>query len=338
MNSRKNILRLAVILLLGGLTILLLVKMSHLNLDQRALASLQLPFIIGAVCVHYSGFAMRGWRWQALLRSQDIKVNWRYAFGQLICGWFISALLPARAGDIYRVALLKKDHQVDFTRSLGAIATERGLDMLAIILLGGVTAAWALPGNAPAWLWQGLLIGSGLFLLAIAVLLAAPIMEKLVISLCRWRPLLTAASFIFSFLQQVRTIARKPALLAMVSLQSLYIWACDIFLTFLILKGIGLDLSLAPAAFASMASDLAVSIPFTPGGIGQFEAALLALLRLFGMGMSDAGLAVLLNRLISFWTFLIFSGIMTYISGFRQIFSGDIPAITATPSDVRPHH
>jgi hypothetical protein len=37
---------------------------------------------------------------------------------------------------------------------------------------------------------------------------------------------------------------------------------------------------------------------------------------------SEASLVVLLNRFISFWTFILFSGLVTYLAGFGRALAG----------------
>jgi uncharacterized protein (TIRG00374 family) len=110
--------------------------------------------------------------------------------------------------------------------------------------------------------------------------------------------------------------------LLLVAVQSLYIWLCDVLLAYLLLRGIGAPLSLTVAAFTAMAADLAVTVPITPGAVGQFEAAFVGLLALFAVPTSQASLAVLLNRFVSFWTFILFSGLVTYLAGLGKVFSG----------------
>ena len=46
-----------------------------------------------------------------------------------------------------------------------------------------------------------------------------------------------------------------------------------LFLAYLLLHGLGIPLPLPVAAFTALAADLAVTVPITPGAIGQFEAA-----------------------------------------------------------------
>jgi uncharacterized protein (TIRG00374 family) len=107
--------------------------------------------------------------------------------------------------------------------------------------------------------------------------------------------------------------------LLVVALSSLYVWLCDVFLAYLLFYGLGAPLPLATVAFTAMAADLAVTVPITPGGVGQFEAAFVGLLALFAVPASLASLAVLLNRFVTFWTFILFSGLVTYLAGFSRI-------------------
>jgi uncharacterized protein (TIRG00374 family) len=123
-------------------------------------------------------------------------------------------------------------------------------------------------------------------------------------------------------LDSVRDLGQHPIVLLVVAMESVYVWLCDVFLAFLLLYGLGTPLPLAVAAFTALAADLAVTVPITPGAIGQFEAAFIGLLALFAVPASVASLAVLLNRFISFWTFILFSGLITYLAGFGRIFTG----------------
>jgi uncharacterized protein (TIRG00374 family) len=126
-------------------------------------------------------------------------------------------------------------------------------------------------------------------------------------------------NFGFDLLDSVRELGQHPATLLIVAIQSLYVWLCDVFLAYLLLRGLGIPLPLPVAAFTALAADLAVTVPITPGAVGQFEAAFVGLLALFAVPASEAGLAVLLNRFISFWTFILFSGLVTYLAGFGRI-------------------
>ena len=65
--------------------------------------------------------------------------------------------------------------------------------------------------------------------------------------------------------------------------------------------------------------DVIAAIPLTPGGIGQIDAAYASLLALLAQSTAAVGMAVLIVRLITYWSFLIFAGLVTLAAGFREM-------------------
>jgi uncharacterized membrane protein YbhN (UPF0104 family) len=311
--------RVILIAALGLLTLLLLVRLGKIDVSLDTLRRIQPGYFLAAIAVHYSGFAMRGDRWRRLLVAMDRRVSFRYAFSTLLAGWFISALVPARAGDLVRAGLLRRDHDVPLAVGLGSVAAERAFDALALAFLAVLAGVWALAGRTPEWVWQGAAVTVGLFVTAAVGLVAVPPAEDWLAGLLQWPPYQRAVRFGFDLLHSMRDLGRHPKVLLVVIAQSLYVWLCDVFLAYLLLRGLGTPLPLAVAAFTAMAADLAVTVPITPGAVGQFEAAFVGLLALFAVPPAQAGLAVLFNRFISFWTFIVFSGLVTYLAGVSRI-------------------
>jgi uncharacterized protein (TIRG00374 family) len=311
--------RLVVIVALGLLTLLLLIRLGNIDVSLDTLRRIRPGYLLAAVGVHYSGFVMRGERWRRLLAAMGYGVGFGYAFSLLLAGWFISALLPARAGDLARAILLRRDHQAPMAVGLGSVAAERAFDALALMSLAMLTGVWALAGHTPAWVWQSAAATAGLLVMALVGLLAAPRAQGWLTGRLNWPLYQKALRFGFDLLSSVRGLGRHPGVLLVVALSSLYVWLCDVFLAYLLFHGLGAPLPLAVVAFTAMAADLAVTVPITPGGVGQFEAAFVGLLALFAVPASLAGFAVLLNRFVSFWTFILFSGLVTYLAGFSRI-------------------
>lgn len=310
--------RALIIFTLGLLIILGLLKIGNIEISMNTLRRINPVFLGLAVLVHYSGFVMRGWRWQKVLRGMGHQISYRYATTLLISGWFASALLPARLGDVLRASLLKRDHAVPLSHGFGSVATERALDIFAILLLATVAAVWALAGRTPAWVWQTLGGGMALVGMLVITLIAAPQLEGFFLRLLPWQFYRKTVRFGFELLASIRRLGKNPPLLALVAGQSLYIWLCDIFLMYFVILSLGIIIPVSIAAFTGMTVDLAAAVPIIPGALGQVEGTALGVLSLFQIHPDQSSLIILLNRFISYWTFLIVSGAVTYFFGFSQ--------------------
>ena len=89
-------------------------------------------------------------------------------------------------------------------------------------------------------------------------------------------------------------------------------------MVYFILLSLGIIKPFSVSLFTAMIGDLATAVPLTPGALGQFDAVLMGLLTLFGISTADAGLTVLLLRVVQLWTFIPVSGLVTYIFGFAR--------------------
>lgn len=78
-------------------------------------------------------------------------------------------------------------------------------------------------------------------------------------------------------------------------------WAFDFFALLAALAAVGTHVNPALVLLAYTASAVLAMIPITPGGLGFVEAGLTAMLALAGVDASDAILATLDYRLVSFW-------------------------------------
>ncbi len=317
-KSMKKYSRALIIFTLGLLTILGLLKVGNIEISLDTLQRINPFFLTIAVLVHYSGFVVRGWRWQKVLDGMGHRVSYRYATTLLVSGWFASALLPARLGDVLRASLLKRDHGVPLAHGFGSVATERALDIFAILLLAAVAAVWALAGRTPAWVWQTLGGGIALVVALVVTLIAAPQLEDFFARLLPWRLYRRAVHFGFELLASIRQLGEKPGLLSVVAGQSIYIWLCDVFLMYFVILSLGIVVPVSIAAFTGMTVDLAAAVPIVPGALGQVEGTALGVLSLFQIHPEQSSLIILLNRFISYWTFIIVSGAVAYFFGFSQ--------------------
>lgn len=318
--------RILLLLGLGLLTCLFLLVLGGGQAAMTALVAVDPRWIAVGFLVHYSGFVVRGLRWQQLLQALGYRFTWRYMMTLLLSGWFVSALLPARAGDLLRVALLRTptpNHAVaPVAASVGSIVMERVLDMGALLLLGASVGFALLRSEMPGWIVAA--YGSTLVLLGLAVValwIAPPLLHWLHrrSSQPLWQKLFDLA---IQVVESLQTLRRFPALALLILLESLYIWLCDGVLMWCVLKAMGVVAPLSSILFVALTVDIFAAIPLTPGGIGQIESVNVALLALLPLPTFNLAAAVLLNRAISYWSFLVFSGIVTFAAGIGQMMVG----------------
>jgi hypothetical protein len=69
--------------------------------------------------------------------------------------------------------------------------------------------------------------------------------------------------------------------------------------------------------FIALASSLLTTLPFTPGGIGLVEGAVVGVLKLFGVDDNTAISIALLDRLINYWSIVI-GGFIVYLLSRRK--------------------
>lgn len=315
--------RIALLVGLGLLTLALLLTLGGGQTALRAVVEADLRWLGLALLIHYSGFAVRGLRWQQLLRLLGYPLGWRYSTALLLSGWFASALLPARAGDLLRVGALRlanKDHPaVPVADGLGSIVLERVLDLLALLVLGAGLGFLLLRTQLPAWVVGAYGVGLAALVALTIALVAAPALFRWLrawFTYAWWQQLLDFAT---ELVQSLRVLGAHPLAALLVIAESLYIWLCDALLMWLVLRSMGVAAGFGSIAFVALTVDIFAAIPLTPGGIGQIEAVNAALLALLPLPPFNVAAAVLLNRAISYWSFLLFSGVVTFAAGIGQL-------------------
>ncbi len=333
----KKFRRLLILLVLTVLTIFALLYLAGIDDISAELERVNWGWMAFVVVIFYSTIIVRGTRWHRILKTMGWSPSLIYTSSLMIAGLFVSAILPARLGDVGRVAFLRQDHKVPIAQGVASIATERALDVCSILVLTILGSYWALQGRIPADYLQLIWITSGLLLIGLLALFTIPTIEK-------WlrHPLFWSAEnsdglassgvfgrvwaiyhkildFGFSMINAVRALGKHPATLMIVFLESLYIWLGDALLLHFSLVSIASAIPLGVSIFSMMVADLISAVPITPGAIGQFEVAVAAILAGLGINRGDAALAAVLLRLVSMWTLIPMSALVTYLFGFARM-------------------
>lgn len=269
------------------------------------------------VLVHYGGFGLRARRWQLLLSGQGHRLGYLYTGGLLLAGWFFSALLPARAGDVFRVLALRlpsaAQPAVPAADGLGSIVAERALDILALLLLSAGFGILVLGGALPGWL-------VGVYVAALVILVTAvggvAAMPGLLGYVRRpWAHPLWQRSLGFAeeAAQSLHRLVQRPMVALQAAGLSLLIWLCDGVLLWSAAAALGAPLPAVVAGFVALSADIFAALPLTPGSMGQIETAYAGLLRLVAQPDLPIPALVLLTRAVSYWSFLVVAGGITLV-------------------------
>jgi glycosyltransferase 2 family protein len=272
------------------------------------------PILLLAVAVYYTSFVFRALRWEALLanvgysRKAGVPMPSTLGLGEIIyLSWFANCVTVARLGDAYRGYMLKRAAGVSFTVTMGTILAERLIDVVVLAGMMAVSALVAFRGVLPPEAERALI--GGLVLAGVGLLGLA--------SLRRLRP-------IFERLLPARLYAiyrgvesgvtgsfRRIPLLTGYSVIGWIIEASTLYLT-----AVALDAPLSPvgALVVALVASLLTTIPFTPAGLGVTEAGMVLVLTRLGLDPNAAGAVALLNRVINYWSIVVFGALLYVFS------------------------
>jgi uncharacterized protein (TIRG00374 family) len=321
-KGKLTVRRVVVIALLGAVTFMVILKLSGFEASWETFRALDPRYIIAAFAVHYFAFFIRALRWKALLRALGQKLSIRSLFSYLMVGWFISAAVPARAGDVARAYLLKSDRGIPLRVGLSSIFVERGLDGLVILACSLLFSFFIRNLGLPKWILTLYQVTFSLIFLALIFIAFVPRLEIMARGLFPSPRYQKLVRFLFRLIDNVRLIARSTLGMSISLILTLLVWFCDVLVTYLILAGLNFPLPLPWVAFISFTVNLAATVPITPGAVGQIDAVQFSLFALIGVAREISGVTILISRFICFWSFLLVSGLFTYWSGLARLVRG----------------
>ncbi len=237
------------------------------------------PYLVGfyalLVVVHWC----RAWRWNYLLAPLGVRLGAGRLLAVSSVGFMAILVLPARLGELVRPALIRKKGHVSASAALGTVAVERIIDGLIVsLMVFGCFFALRGPG-APGWMMPTAYVALAVFGVATIGLVFALQWPAWTVSTALK---LTLVSVLFpqlasrlegKLLELIRGFAvlRDRRNMAVFLAWSLAYWGANGVMTWLLARGMGVDLSLV-GAFATMGLvAVGISLPNAPGLVGQFQ-------------------------------------------------------------------
>jgi glycosyltransferase 2 family protein len=241
----------------------------------------------------------RSLRWSYLLAPLGVRIPRGPLLAISSVGFMAILALPARLGEFVRPGLLRK-RGISASAALGTVAVERIVDGLLVSLFV-FGAFFTLRGpQSPSWMMPTAYAALGVFSLALVFLIGAlkwpekSVRFWLKLSLLpRFAPRI-ANVIERKALDMIRgfEVMRDTANLAKFVAWSLVYWVCNGLGVYVMARAFGLPLSVV-GAFATMGLvAVGITLPNSPGLVGQFQWFTLLGLSLYLPGASTKGSAI----------------------------------------------
>ena len=220
----------------------------------------------------------RSLRWNHLLAPLGVRVPTGPLLAISAVGFMAILALPARLGELVRPGLLRK-RGISATAALGTVAVERIVDgLLVSLFVFGAFFALRSP-SSPGWMMATAWIALSIFSAALLFLIFSLRWPAKTVAFCLTMSLLPklapklAHVIETKLLEMIRgfDVLRDRANLVAFLVWSIVYWGANGFGVWILAHGFGLELSLV-GAFAVMGLvAVGITLPNSPGLVGQFQ-------------------------------------------------------------------
>ncbi|HLC04015.1 MAG TPA: lysylphosphatidylglycerol synthase transmembrane domain-containing protein [Anaerolineales bacterium] len=272
----------------------------------QALQNARYVWLLPGIAVYFLAVWARAWRWHYLLRGLK-RIPTVRMFPIVTIGYMGNNIYPARAGEVLRAYILRREEGVPISASLATILVERAFDgvvMLAFVFLN-LPELTSLGGDSGfAGSIQTLALwGAGLFMAAVVVFVLLAIYPSVSINAIAWvtdrvipeRFRLPVRGLTSRFLSGLGSL-RSPVDISMVLLTSSVIWLLETGKYWFVMHAFPFQVSFFALMLMNGIVNLATTLPSAPGYIGTFDAPGIAVLQAYGVpGAVAAGYTLVLH-------------------------------------------
>jgi len=244
-------------------------------------------WLLPGIAVYFVAVGVRTWRWHYLLRPLK-EVAVRDLFPVVVIGYMGNNVYPARAGELLRAYVLKRNERVSASASLATVIVERIFDGVVMLLF--VFVALPVAPFLPDALRSIVVGGSLIFLTALAVFLSLaarpalaariynPIIERLLPGRLREK----ARGLLDRFMTGLASLRDLQHVL-MVFFTSILIWLLETVKYWFVMHAFSFEVSFFTLMLMNGIVNLATTLPAAPGYLGTFDAPGIAVLSAFGV-------------------------------------------------------
>ncbi len=307
----KRVLQVAVVAALTVFFLWLFLRNANLSEVGAILRRTDYRFVLVGFAVNATALILRTVRWRTLLDPDDPPPFYATFFANTV-GYMLSTILPIRASDFARPALLSRRTSHRFSGALGTILIERVLDLTSILLLFVTFAAlrwneFSHDADISRWFYivRAGAIASAVILLALWTFIISlrffqDSSRRAFGALGRVLPrrFREAWLHVFDTFAETLRMTHKRSALVKVLLCTAGTWACLTSQFWLATLAVHHPLPYDTSFFVTGVTTVGLAIP-TPGGIGGFhKATQLVLTRFYGFTVDSSVAVAVLFHLI----------------------------------------
>jgi uncharacterized protein (TIRG00374 family) len=310
-----------------------------LNELLKYLSSINYLWLFPSVFVVFISFALRAFRWMLILEPAS-KISFWKAFHPMMIGFMLNCILPGRAGEFARPAILQKKENVPFSTGIATVVAERIFDSSILIILFGAMLAYIDidPQLSISFgeynLNRETLVGIGgnIFKLMIILIIiifffsfsstrqsVKRIINKIPSLFSSKNKIQKFCDSLIRFLDNISTgfsFIKSPKKVCICIGLSFIIWALSAFSLYIIALGCpGIRLSFLELFAVMIIICFFIALPSVPGFWGIWEAGGVFALSLFGVSAKEAAGFTLASHAIQIFPVIIIGVISAMLSG-----------------------
>jgi uncharacterized protein (TIRG00374 family) len=286
--SRRRIIQAAVLLVIGVLILYGLIKTVHLAAVAAAIQHASVGWIALAEGAYLLFILLRGWRWLVILRASAPTAAFGDATAVTGIGFAINSVSPFKLGELVRIGTIAPRASIGVGEAGATVVVERVLDVLALLVIAVVAAAFSDAGSHSLGLWSGVFVIAAVSVaIAIVAYLMVTYPERTLSVIERIASRLPPAAqrFVDNFAASVIkgfSSLRSPRRLGAAGLLSVLVWLCIIAGLGSFMRSLTGELSVATLILACTIFTVSQAVSITPGSVGTYEGFFLLVFSTFG--------------------------------------------------------
>ena len=242
---------------------------------KEIIPAIQVSYLFMAVIFTLLPVAVKAYRWEYLLKMQQIDYSFKDSFMAYLCSVFAGIITPAKAGELIKVFYVKKATNISLGKAFSSVIIDRILDLFFLLL-------FALTGILYFYVYYDYLIVliTLLVMLVITILFllnkqVKTLLVNLLLKLVTIRFKNKLTNHVEDFLNGLDIVGRIkfifPVFLTLVS-YLIYFFNC-----YLISKSLSMPISFSYLSFSISITVVLALLPVTIAGIGIRDASLIFL-------------------------------------------------------------